>query len=404
MTPARTLVPLSLVAPLAGVAIAGELLFWGLALGTDALDAGWYGRGSLLAAVHTLTLGTLAAAIVGIGWQVTTVIVASGWSPRAQRTIPWVNRAFLLGAAGTVIAIPSPGILGSIAATVAIGALLVRSALVLGMLVRDGVVRGGAAQGGGRPEARAWIATAEACLWVGLALAGALWAGRAGHPVFDNPLGILRLHVALLLGGWVGGWIVAAGSLLLPMFAVAREPPAWLSRAVLVGWIAGLLSGVGPLLAVAALGIGVLLGVPLLRGVRAGPALRQALLGCVGIAAAPLAGTPDAIVAIALLLGVLPILRGVAQRILPFLLWNHAFSRTPAPPGLLPRRGAAVQLGLSVAGAGLVVASRFGAPTAAAGAGLGLAGATLHAALLGTAWWRVRRASGEAAARVWNGG
>jgi hypothetical protein len=185
------------------------------------------------------------------------------------------------------------------------------------------------------------------------------------------------------------------------MFAVAKEPSPRLLGAAGIVWFGALWTGHVPVLgAVLAAGA---LGVSLVRGVRSGPALRQAAFGLGMGGVAVLAPLPaDARVALLLVGGALPILRGVSQRIVPFLLWNHAMSAV-APADLVPARGAWIQFGLSAAGALGVVAGRLyeRADIGIVGAALAFVGAVLHVGLLVGAWWRVEREQALQASRRW---
>lgn len=365
-------------------AAAFELLAWGLALGSSALEPGWYGRTSLLRAVHLVTLGVLALSLVGAGWQLVPVISARPWrAPLA----PWVNGGLLAGLALLILGFgrPDPW-LGHLGAGLAVGALLLRSALVLGPLVRAS----------GRLASRLWLIGAEVALWAGLARAVVLWLRLVGHLQMTDVIDGVRLHATLLLAGWVAGWIVGTGSVLLPMFAVSREPPQrWMGAMVVIWalglgfdvpllWAAGLLGGLGGL------------ALTLVRGARSGPSLIQAGLGLVGVGLAALLAAwgrapADVVVSLALALGVLPLLRGVAQRIVPFLAWTHAFgaSLRAAPPvaSLTPGRVSSVQAVLSLAGGVALVAGRLveQGPLARLGALLLAAGALLHLAFLARA-------------------
>lgn len=384
---AATLVPFGRVAVPLGVAALAEVAAWALALSPGALDPGWYARPALLAAVHALTVGTLAVAITGAGWQIVPVLAAR---PHPVRSAPWVNAAVLLGAPLLLWGLARPGsVVGHVGATLAVGGLVARGLLVAPALLRARL----------RPVARAWLAAAELSLLVGLGLALALYAGRAGHPVLADPLGGVELHAALLLAGWAGGWFVGAGGLLLPMFAIAAEPRPALLAVAGAAWFGGLVAGVPALWGVGAVLVAVALGGALWRGARAGAPLRQALAGVVGLVAcaamAPFAPV-DATVACGLTLAALPVLRGVAQRIVPFLAWTHAFGHRPrgAPPAsaLLAERLAGGQAALSLLGGVGLVAARLGWDAGARpAAALLLAGALLHVAVLAVALLRTLR-------------
>jgi hypothetical protein len=377
----RTLVsPLPVLLPLALAALL-EPVAWALSLLPQALDSGWYGRAGLLVAVHTLTLGAASAAILGAGWQLVPVVTARAWKPPAAAlTALFVVGLPLLGAG---LGAPTrAGWAGNVGAVLILTALSVRSIYVIAALSSPRCAPG-------RAATRGWLIAAELCLWAGLAVGAGLWAGRVGHPVFADPVAAVGRHAALLLGGWVGGSIVGYGSVLLPMFAIAPEPQPVALAGVGVLWFAAAASGevwLGAAAALLAAGL-------LLKSLRAGlkGKLGQPVFGLVGLAAvgAMLPWAPgDVIVAAALTLFLLPVLRGMTQKVGPFLAWAHLATSSPALATLpAPPRLASVQTWLSGSGAIVLVAGRIAGSAAAPalariGAALLLAGALAHIAVL----------------------
>lgn len=378
----HTLVPPGPVLIPLGCAALAEGVAWALALAPGTLGPGWYGRTSLLVVVHTLTLGVVAASILGAGWQLIPVITARPWRPPAGA----LTALFLAGLPLLLAGLAFPGLPGTIGGVLVLLALLGRSLLVLGALL----------SARGRPVARAWLVGAELCLWLGLGVAAALWAGRIGHPVFQDPLRAVAWHAALLLGGWVGGSIIGYGSVLLPMFFVAPEPaPAVLAVGGAL-WFGGIAAGSTSAWSLGALLVAATLARALWRGLRR--AFGQAAFGLAGLALLPAllawlrtdARAAEMVFAAALTLFVLPILRGMAQKIAPYLIWAHMNPGLPVPPAPPLARW---QAWISAAGAVLLVASRapLGDPVAAAqpaaasvGAGLLLLGAIAQLVVLGT--------------------
>lgn len=363
----RTLVPPGPVLLPVAIAALVEPLAWVVSLLPSTLDPGWYGRSSLLLAIHSLTVGVAATAILGAGWQLVPVITAQPWRPPAGA----VTGVFLCGLPLLAVGLGAPGPVGTAGATLVILGLVARSALVVMALVRAK----------GRLVTRAWLLGAELCLWAGLGVAAALWAGRLGHPVFADPVAAVGRHVALLLGGWVGGSIVGFGSVLLPMFAVAAEPSAVLLGVAGCLWFGGALTGSPWVGAAGALLVSIALGRTLLGGLRS--KLAQPLFALAGLAATaalmPFAAG-DVVVAAALTLFVLPMVRGLAQKIAPYLVWARLSTHAPIPP---PPRFGALQAWLSGAGAVVLVGGRLaGAPLSRAGVVLLLAGALVHIAVL----------------------
>lgn len=372
--PGRVLGPLLTAALFEAVAA-------GVALLPGTLDPGWYGRAALLRAVHALTLGALALSITGAGWQLVPVIAVR---PLVARPAPVVNAALIVGILLVLLGFGAPGaLLGHVGAGIVVVALAVRSITVLPALI--------GAQG--RQAPRAWLIGAELCLWTGLGFGLALWSGRAGHPILSDPVAGIARHASLLLGGWVGGWIIGTGGLLLPMFAVAAEPDArWMGGAALC-WASGLALGLPALWAIGLAGGAIGLVRVVARGARRGPALTQAGLGLGGVlSACALAAIPgisgEIALTVALVLGAAPLLRGVAQRIVPFFAWTWAHGdrlRGAPPVSALTRVGWQwAQLALGVGGGLLLTLGRLVEQGALArlGALLWAAGALLQLEIL----------------------
>lgn len=372
-----TLVPAGRVLGPLAVAAGAEAVAWAWLLRAGTLAPGWYGRPDLLVGVHLLTVGVVALAIVGAAWQLVPVVTAR---PGARLPGVAVLGALALAFPGFLHGLHSPGgVVGTASAALLVLALAVRAAAILAALAR-----------GARPAARAWLAAAELSLGVGLFLAAELWLARSGLLTGVDAWTVLPRHAAWMLAGWVGGWIVGVGSVLLPMFAVSREPrPALLTLAGAL-WYGGLVTGSAAVWSAgAASALGLLLW-SVATGLKRSLPMAQAGLGLVGLLAAlglaPFA-PGELTFTIALVLGVLPLVRGVTQRILPFLLWTHLFAdrpdRAPAPEALVPRRLPMAQVLLSTLGALGVAAGRLALPDLARlGAGLALAGALCHLAIL----------------------
>lgn len=363
-----TLAPLRLVAPLMGAALVAELLAWGVLGWPGALSAQWMGRPGMLIGAHLLAVGTLALSIIGAGWQLLSVVSTRPLGRVTRALAGWINVAALAGAAGLVLSFWRPGAYGIVAAGLVIGALIVRSLLVVPALIAAP----------GRLAVRAWLLAAEASLWAGLVLAAGLYANRSGYPMVADHVGGIGLHASLLLAGWVGGWILGLSGLLLPMFAIAREPSGpgmalggalyfgglWLQ--VPAAWAAG-----------AALAVALLL-YALHRRVKPtlGAGLALAAWGLMGLAVAAglaVSGRYPAAVAAGFALFALPVLHGVATRILPFLAWAHLFGEAPAaaPPvtALVPEGAAIVAAVLTAVGGAAISAGLAVGQDAAASAG-----------------------------------
>ena len=380
-----SLAPLRLVAPPMALAMLAELLAWCLLAWPGTLQLGWYGWPGMLVAAHLLGLGTLALSIIGAGWQLLTVVSTRPLGPLRTRLAGGINLAAALGVSLLITSFWRPGLHGHLGAVLAISALLLRSLLVLPVLLRAP----------GRRALRAWLIGAELSLWAGLTLAAGLYGNRAGLGLLPDQLAGIRWHASLLLGGWVGGWIIGLGGLLLPMFAVAEEPDGRAVGAAGLLYFGGLAAGLPALWAAGAIAAASLLGLALHRRIKPalGPGLALAGAGLLGLAlSAGLAGAgapPLVLAAAGFSLFAIPLLRGVAARILPFLAWAKLFGGAPdgAPPvaALVPEvpvaaAAAATALGglLLTAGLGL---GQLGLASSGAGAlALGALGHALVAA------------------------
>ncbi|MCB9765226.1 MAG: hypothetical protein H6739_35960 [Alphaproteobacteria bacterium] len=397
MRPDRAaLVDLRLVVWPLGVTALAECAAWVLlARAEGVLSGAWFGHPDLLGATHLITLGVLGLAIQAAGWQLVPVVTArpppSGWS-----RIAWGCNALLVGGLLALLSgLWRGGPLLLVGAGAVIGGLTLRMvAVVLALLSAQG-----------RGLTRAWLLAAEGALAAGLVFAGALVAARAGHSVLpDHLLGIGR-HASLLLGGWVGGWILGLGGVLLPMFAVAPEPRGALHGLAWLLWFGGLALG-WPILwalgaAVAVTGLLDSLRRRARRGLEAG--VLGAALGLLGLlAVAAIVGARGlglAAVALGLTGWGLPFLRGVALRVVPFLSWVHRFGEHPrrAPPvaSLLPRALPGLSVfGSAAAGVGVAAALWSGEPLLLRAAGtLGVFGTVCFALTLFIVQLRCRLAA-----------
>ncbi|MDP2305628.1 MAG: hypothetical protein Q8P18_06345 [Pseudomonadota bacterium] len=391
-----TLVPLRLVAiPLVSGLLA-ELFGWGVIAGAAPLNAGWYGQPSLLLGIHLVVIGGLLWPVVGAGWQLSPVVVATPLSPGLVRLAGRVGPTAVAGALLLWIGLGGVPWVGALGAALVIGALIARSAGLVPLLSR-GLARtpgptGAPGPGGSRRVAiRLWLLSAEACLWGGLGYAALLYAGKLGYPVLVDPIAGVGHHFALLAVGWIGGWEVGLGALLLPMFALGREPPTGAFLVAGLAWFGGVLLGSVVLWAFgAALAGGLLLLASRGGGVRVarGPGLAQARIALVGLLAVAAGAAMGVLTGPALVAGVavawlLPFQHGVALRVVPFLVWAHLLAgRSGSAPAALAsaRVGWAQVAATGVGGvllvgglaAGLEGVARAGAAALAMGAALHL--------------------------------
>lgn len=322
-----TLVPIHLVLLPMGLGLLAELAGWLLLSGAAPLQAGWYGSPSLLLGVHLVVIGGLLWPVIGAGWQLTPVVTTRPLPPAAHRVAGLVGPSAVLGAALLWVGMAGAIWIGALGASLLILSLLSRSLMVVPLLIRSS----------GRLGVRVWLLSAELALWGGLAYAALLYLGRLGYPLFGNllftnPISGVGHHVALLAAGWVGGWELGLASLLLPMFALGREPPAGPLVLAALLWYSGIALSLPPLWAGGGVIMVLLLGRSLLgaaRGLRAaGPGLVQAALALLGLLGATIGAAsgllpPHAVVAGIFVLWLLPLQHGVASRVLPFLLWSQ---------------------------------------------------------------------------------
>ncbi|MFN7147040.1 MAG: hypothetical protein ACK4YP_24935, partial [Myxococcota bacterium] len=226
-----------------------------------------------------------------------------------------------------------------------------------------------------------------------LGYAAALYLGKLGHPVLADPIAGVGAHAALLAAGWVGGWAIGLGALLLPMFALGREPrpgPMLIAGAL---WFGGLFAG-APIVWAAGAGVAVALLLRSLlgagRGLAAvGPGLVQAAIALLGLLAVAVGAVGDVpahvLVAAAFALWLVPLQHGVATRVVPFLLWAHVLApargaaSTVAPASLVDARVAWAQTVATALGGLLLVGGL--ASDAEGVAHVGAAGLAVGAAL-----------------------
>jgi hypothetical protein len=378
--PGRVFGPLLLAS---GFEAVGFLLLGGVDPGLSH----WYGQPLLLAAVHAWTVGVLALAVVGVAWQLLPVVTTLPPGRWTDWLAPWLSGGLAVGAMLLVhgMAVGGAGLWWG--GLLAGACLFVRALLVL-------VALSGARA---RLVTRTWLAGAELCLLAGVTLGLMLALGRVGHPLLGDPLLSVGQHASLLLGGWIGGYVGAIGAMLLPMFAVSGEPDRRALGLVASIALAGALLGLPAAMLVAAVGWIGLVGAAVFRRARPklGPGVVQALTGALVVAfgVSLLSAAPDPRTAAfgvgAALLGCLAVVRGVGNRIGPFLAWGHANlggggRRGPGAADLLPDRRAWAAFLLSVAGSVSLLVG-FAAQQPAAwflGTALGALGALSHLALL----------------------
>ncbi len=320
----RTLVPSRLVVIPVAASLVAEVLAWAFLWAWRPSPA-WYANGPLLASVHLITVGTLAMSLLGMGWQL--VPVATGVRPRKgwNTAANIINGVGIFGAAVFTLGLAGiqPGLPSMIGATFVILALLARSVMVLREII----------PAEGRGMIRMWIILAELSLWAGLGYGLLLLANRFGSPILNvSPFNTIAIHASLLLIGWIGGWIVAMASILVPMFLVSPEPKSALLGPAAFFWFGGVAFGKPVIWLIGAVLFALAMSLSLLRRVRknVGADLQMALLGIFGLIAvgglmlSNLSGVLTVIASLAIF--ALPVLHGIGLRIIPFLFWAYAFA------------------------------------------------------------------------------
>lgn len=197
-----------LIAALAWGAVAGLWLAW---QGEIALLSRW--TPATLVLVHVFALGLLGNAMLGSLVQF--LPVAAGSPLPGTRVVPWLHAAFnaglalllaTLAASSHALALPAGGLLGG---SLAIFALLALVAVIRGKGAR--VVREGIGL-----ALLALIATAALGLLLLAARTG--WRGPAAA-------GMVDVHAAFGVIGWVLGLLAAVGGVTLPMLQGTRTLP-----------------------------------------------------------------------------------------------------------------------------------------------------------------------------------
>jgi hypothetical protein len=322
--------------PFFAAALGFHQLAW-LALGATAEWVPGFagGLGPPLGVLHLVTLGVLAMVAIGASLQLLPVALRAAAPPATA-----VRVVLLLLVCG--VPVLAWGMASGRVLPLSAGGLAVASGLVLFVAVAARALFG--ARGSALVLAHVW--SALACL-AALAALGLALLGDLVHGWLADHAAVAGLHLALASYGFLGLLIMGLSQILVPMFALAPNPPAQ------PGWIAlglaalGLaLAGVGLLsaaaivgLAAAALHVAVMAG-SLRRRVRRrlGPSfaliglgwamLPASLLLAAGLASGMLRAPSAPIFGIVLIGGwLLSTVLGVLMRILPFLATLHAARR-----------------------------------------------------------------------------
>ena len=198
-----------LVAALAWGAVAGLWLAW---QGEIALLSRW--TPATLVLVHVFALGLLGNAMLGSLVQF--LPVAAGSPLPGTRVVPWLHAAFNAGLALLLATLAA----SSHALALPAGGLLDGSLAIFALLALVAVIRGKGAR-----VVREGIGLALLALIVTAALGLLLLAARTG---WRGPAaaGMVDVHAAFGVIGWVLGLLAAVGGVTLPMLQGTRALPA----------------------------------------------------------------------------------------------------------------------------------------------------------------------------------
>lgn len=395
-----------------GAAVAFHALAWiALLVGADAAPRFAGGLGWTLAALHLVTLGTLAMTAIGASLQLLPVATRrTVGGSRAPALIWWLyTPGVAVAALGMGAAAPAVLATGAVAVVVALAAFAV-------LLARNLL----GAKGMPIVVAHGWAAAAS--LAVTLATAVALAGSYVGWTSVGRSAG-LALHVVLAAFGFMGMLALGLSYILVPMFALAQAPDdrtAWISYASATAALAaaGVAAiGVAPrLLYTLAAGAGAvavslhlrLMTVALATGMRRhlGRSFALVRIGWALLVLALPLGLAVAheveLAAVGTLFGVvlvagwlLTFLLGILQRIVPFLASMHAArgkGLPPTPSALTADRPLRIHFGchlaaLALLAAGVVADSALAVRAAACA---GTAGALAFGAFFASAMRRMR--------------
>lgn len=236
--------------------LAVPLLFMGTALlygavgfllaahAAPALVAGRFGAPQVLASVHALTLGFISMSMMGALYQWLPVITGQELRPKGALYAHYV--AWTLGVLAFIT-----GLYTMTPSFLATGGLLLATGAGLFIGVAFGVIRRAPDPG---PPIR-FVASALIYLGLTVVLGGVLDAHLMAWGTHWPAARILRAHIVVAVGGWVGLTLIGVSYRLFPMFTVA--PPLVRHADWVLGLLhAGIFLGAGSLLSGWLLGVG----------------------------------------------------------------------------------------------------------------------------------------------------
>lgn len=363
-------VPFRFFAGALGFHLAGWIV---LAVGGDPLVGASGGPGTVVAALHLFTLGTLAMAAMGASYQLLPMATV-----RPVGSVFWARVSFWLMLPGVALMAAGLGLFSD-PLSLAGGGLVVAALAVFAALLAGNL--GGT---GPMPVVRAAVWLALASL-VGMAGLGATLLADLRLGFLPDHRALAGAHLGLALFGFMGMLVAGFSTLLIPMLTLGQAPPvrgglamvaaagialALLLASALAPWrlpavgtaLAGLVAAGLHLHAMAGVMRGRMrrrLGIPFVL-VRAGWWMLPLCL----VAALALAigqdglNAPTIFVVLAVGGWLMSTLFGVMQRIVPFLASVHATAPGRRPPlvsALTPERPALAHAVLHLAAVALLV-------------------------------------------------
>ncbi|WP_448191050.1 hypothetical protein [Azospirillum sp. sgz301742] len=363
-------VPFRFFAAALGFHLAGWLL---LALGSDALAGSRGGPGTVMAALHLFTLGTLATTGMGASYQLLPMATI-----RPVGSVFWAKASFWLAVPG--IALFAGGLATLTHELSFIGGVLTAAALaVFAALMADNLR---AAKEMPVVRHSAWAALGSLAVMAGL---GLVLLADLRFGFLPDHRGLTGVHLGLALFGFMGMLVAGFSTILVPMLVLGQAPPVRLGNAAVAAGCVGLallVAGAftpGRMLTIGAVLAGLLaaglhlqamggvlrgrmrkrLGVPFVM-IRAGWAMLPLSL-VVGLSLAvgfDQFNAPTVFVILAVGGWLMTFLFGVLQRIAPFLASVHVTMPGRRPPlvsALTPEQPVRVHAALHLSAIALLV-------------------------------------------------
>ncbi|HYG87569.1 MAG TPA: hypothetical protein VD978_15025 [Azospirillum sp.] len=348
-----------------------------LALGGDALAGSRGGPGTVMAALHLFTLGTLVMTSMGASYQLLPMATV-----RPVGSVFWAKASFWLAMPGIALLVAGLATLTHELACVG-GALTALGLLVFAALMVDNL-----RSAREMPVVRhhAWAALASLAVMAGL---GITLLADLRFGFLPDHRSLTGVHLGFALYGFMGMLVAGFSTILVPMLVLGQAPPVRLGHAAVLAGVVGLVLLVvgafvpGRLLTIAAVLAGLLaaglhlramdgvmrgrmrkrLGTPFLMIRAAWAMLLLSLIVALSLAAGvDRLNVPTVFVILAVGGWLLTFLFGVLQRIAPFLASVHITvpgRRPPLVSALTPERPVQAHAVLHLSAIALLVAGNL---------------------------------------------